>query len=46
MVKIGKTVYQSIRLDELNTMRPRARLYRFSVRSYWVKDDLTSEGQK
>ena len=33
-VKIGKNAYHSTRLDELNTMRPHARLYQFSVRSY------------
>ena len=36
-VSIGKIAYHSIRIGELNTIRPRARLYFISVRSYWQK---------
>ena len=36
-VKIDKHAYHSTRLDELNTLSPRARLYLFSVKSYWQK---------
>ena len=40
-VKTGKITYHSRRLDELNTMRPSARLYLCSVRSYWQKNSVT-----
>ena len=33
-VKIVKLAYHSIRIDELNTIRSRTRVYLFSVRSY------------
>ena len=33
-VQIAEIANHSIRLDELNTIRPRARLYLFSLRSY------------
>ena len=33
----GHHVYHSMRLDELNTMRPSTRLYLVPVRSYWPK---------
>ena len=36
-VNRGKYAYHSMRLDEFNTMRPCARVYLFSVRSYGKK---------
>ena len=36
-VKTDKKTYHSKRLDEINTIRPRARLHLFSVRSNWQK---------
>ena len=37
LAKVGQNAYHSMRLDKTNTMRPRARLYLFSMRSFWQK---------
>ena len=41
-VKLGKSVNHSMRFDEINTMRPGARLCVHSVRSHWQNTTVTS----